>query len=166
MESAAHIGRGFNGMIGLPAGLARSVSQMRTGTVLLSVPLLDDVIQVGTEGAPATGTTGTIKVTKTPSTMVVRRTDGRPLQAQILHCHAGGSASRTHVFLTPVLSVRLQRVPQADASEPWLVLPGGRIRRHTDLFQLLETITAFGLAKQRRQHRHPAAHAAMTALVR
>lgn len=163
MESAAHIGLGFHGMIGLPAGLARSVSEMRIGTVRLSVPLIDDVIQVGTDGAPAAGT---IEVTKTPFTMVVRRTDGRPLQAQILHHHAGGSASRTHVFLIPVVALRLQRVPQADASEPWLVLPGARIRRQPDLFQLLETITAFGLAKQRKQHCRPAAHAAMSALTR
>ena len=163
MESAAHIGRWFHRTIGLPAGVARSVSEMRTGTVLLSVPLFDDVIQVGTDGAPATGT---IEVTKTPSTMVVRRTDGRPLQAQILHRHAGGSTARTHVFLKPVLSLRLQRVPQADTSEPWLVLPGVRIRRHPDLFQLLETITAFSLAKQQRQHCQTAAHAETEALVR
>jgi hypothetical protein len=149
MESVAEVGRGFHRMIGLPARVARSVSEMRTGSVLLSVPLVDDVIQVGTGDAPATGT---IEVAKTPSTMVVRRTDGRRLQAKILHRHAGGSASGTHVFLEPVRSLRLQCMAQADASELWLVLPGVQIGRRPDLFQLLETITAFGLAKQRRQH--------------
>lgn len=147
MESAAEVGREFHCMIGLPARVARSVSAMRTGTVLLSVPLLDDVIQVGTADSLATGT---IEVVKTPSAMVVRRTDGRPLQAQILHQHVGGSASRTPVFLEPVRSLRLLCVPQSAASELWLAVPGGQIRRRPDLFQLIETISAFGLAKQRR----------------
>ena len=146
MESTAEAGRGFQWMIGLPAQVANSVSELRTGTVLLSVPLLDDVIQVGAVGPLATGT---IEVAKTPSAMVVRRTDGRGLQAQIVHQHVGGFASRRPVFSEPVRSLRLQRVPQADASELWLALPGVRIRRHPDLVQLVETITAFGLAKQR-----------------
>ena len=149
MESAAEVGRGFHSMIGLPARLAGSVSEMRTGTVLLRVPLLDDVIQVGTGGAAATGT---IEVVKTPSTMVVRRTEGKRLQARILHENVDGCASRAPVFLEPVHSLRLQCVRRADAAELWLVLPGGQIRRRSDLFQLLETITAFGLAKQRRHH--------------
>ncbi|VBA45415.1 hypothetical protein [Mycobacterium attenuatum] len=154
MGYTADVGHGSHVLIGVPARVARSLSEMRTGTVLLSVPLLDDVIQVGTAGAPATGI---IDVTKTPSTMVVRRTDGRRLQARILQQHAGGFASRTPVFLEPVRSLRLQCVPRADAPELWLVLPGVQIRRRPDLFQLLETITAFGLAKQRRQHCLPAA---------
>lgn len=154
MESAADVGRGFHSVIGVPARVARSVSDMRTGTVLLSVPLLDDVIQVGTADAPATGI---IEVTKTPSTMAVRRTDGTPLQAQILHHHVDGSASRASVFFEPVRSLRLQLVRQADATEQWLVLPGARICRGPDFFQLIETITAFGLAKQRNQHCLPAA---------
>lgn len=154
MESTAEVGPGLHRMIGLPARVASSVSEMSNGTVLLSVPLLDDVIQVGTDGSAATGTIG---VTKTPSAWVVRRTDGRRLQAQILQQHAGGSASRTPVFLEPVRSLRLQCVPRADGPELWFVLPDVRIRRWPDLFQLLETITAFGLAKQRRQHCLPTA---------
>ena len=141
-------------MIGLPASVGSSVSEMRTGIVLLSVPLVDDVIQVGSVGTLATGT---IEVSKTPSAMVVRRTDGRPLQAQILHQRADGSVSRMPVFREPVRSLRLRCVPHAGASERWIVLPGIRIRRHTDLFQLIETIAAFGLAKQRRSHCLPAA---------
>ena len=149
VQSTADVGRGFHRMISLPARVARSVSEMSTGTVLLSVPLLDDVVQVGTDGSLATGT---LEVAKTPSAMVVRRTDGRRLQAQILRQYAGGSTSRTPVFLEPVRSLRLQCVPRADAPELWLVLPGVQIRQRPDLFQLIETITAFGLAKQRRQH--------------
>lgn len=156
MASTAEFGRGFHRMIALPARLAGSISEMSTGTVLLSVPLLDDVIQVGADGPLATGT---LEVAKTPSTMVVRRTDGRRLQAQILQQHAGGSSSRTPVFLEPVWSLRLRRMPRAVAPELWLVLPAVHIRRQPDLFQLLETITAFGLAKQRRLHCRPVAAA-------
>lgn len=166
MESAADAGwnpavppavtsrNGLSRMIGLPARVGSSVSEMRTGIVLLRVPLLDDVIQVGTVG---TLPTGTIEVAKTPSAMVVRRTDGRPLQAQILHQRRDGSAIRTPVFREPVRALRLRCVPHADASGLWIVLPSERIRRHPDLFQLVETITAFGLAKQRRNHGLPAA---------
>jgi hypothetical protein len=139
-------------MIGLPASVGSSVSEMRTGIVLLSVPLVDDVIQVGSVGTLATGT---IEVSKTPSAMVVRRTDGRPLQAQILHQRADGSVSRMPVFREPVRSLRLRCVLHADASGMWMVLPGRRICRYPDLCQLVETITAFGLAKQRRTHSLP-----------
>lgn len=149
MEYTADVGHGSHVLIGVPARVARSLSEMRTGTVLLSVPLVDDVIQVGTAGPSATGT---IEVTKTPSTMVVRRTDGRPLQAQILRQRVGGCSWRAPVFLGPVRSLRLLCVARADASEHWLVLPGARICRRPDLFQLIETIMAFSLAKQRRQH--------------
>ncbi len=127
---------------------------MPTGVILLSVPLLDDVIQVGAGGALATGT---IEVAKTPSAMVVRRADGRPLQAHILRQCGEGSASRTPVFREPVRFLRLRCVPYAEAPARWVVLPGVRIRWQPDLFQLIETITAFGLAKQRRTHCLPAA---------
>jgi hypothetical protein len=135
-------------MIGLPARVGSAVCEMRTGIVLLSVPLLDDVIQVGTVGTLATGT---IEVAKTPSAMVVRRTDGRPLQAQILHERGDGTALRTPVFREPVRSLRLLCVPHADDSELWMVLPGGRIHRHPDLCQLIETIASFALSKQTAQ---------------
>ena len=147
MQYSADVDRGFHEMVGVPARVARSVSEMRTGTVLLSVPLVDDVIQVGTDGSLPTGT---IEVTKTPSAMLVRRTDGRLLQARILHQHVRGFPSSTPVFLEPVRCLRMKRKPQFVAPEMWFVVPGVQIRRHPDLFQLIETITAFGLAKQRR----------------
>jgi hypothetical protein len=157
-DAATSFPNWFDGMVGLPVRLGSSVSEMRSGIALLSVPLLDDVIQVGTVGTPATGT---IEVAKTRSTMVVRRSDGRPLQAQILHQYEDGCALRMPVFREPVRSLRLQWVPHAGASGLWIVLPGRRIRRYRDLCQLIETITAFGLAKQRRTHSLPASPASI-----
>lgn len=139
----------MNRMIELPAPVGASVSAMRTGIVLLSVPLLDDVIQVGTAG---TLPIGTIEVAKTPVAMIVRRPDGRPLQAQIVHQREDGSSARMDVFREPVRSLLLRCVPRADASELWIVSPREHVRRYPDLCQLIETITAFGLAKQRRSH--------------
>ena len=143
---------GSTRMIRLPARVGSSVSEMRSGVVLLSVPLVDDVIQVGTAGTPATGT---IEVAKTSSTMVVRRSDGSPLQAQILHHCEDGPALRMPVFREPVGSLRLRWVSRPEASGLWIVLPGRRIRRYRDLCQLVETITAFSLAKQRRTQSLP-----------
>ena len=69
-------------MIALDARAANAVADLHPGIVRLSVPLKDDVIQVGTADRQ---TTATLELTKTPSAMVVRRTDGRALQAEILH---------------------------------------------------------------------------------
>ena len=107
--------------IGLPARMGISVSEMRSGIVLLSVPLVDDVIQVGAAGTLATGT---IEVAKSTSAMVVGRTDGRLLQAQILHQCEDGTALRTSVFCDPVRTLRLWCVAYADAGGRWIVLPG------------------------------------------
>ncbi len=150
---------GFHRPIGLPSRVGISVSEMRSGIVLLSVPLLDDVVQVGAAGTLATGT---IEVAKSPSAMVIRRTDGRLLQAQILHQCEDGPTLRMSVFCDPVRTLRLLCVPHADAVGRWIVSPGSRIRRHPDLFQLVETITAFGLAKQRRTDWLPVAAATPT----
>ena len=156
---AASFPNGIHRPIGLPARVGISVSEMRSGIVLLSVPLLDDVIQVGAAGTLATGT---IEVAKSPSAMVIRRTDGRLLQAQILHQCEDGPALRMSVFCDPVRTLRLRCVPHTDAGGRWIVLPGSRIRRPPDLFQLVETITAFGLAKQCSTDCLPAAAATPT----
>lgn len=93
---------GFNQPVGMPPHVGRAVCEMRVGSIRLSVPLLDDVIQIGVAG---TLTTGTIEVAKTPSTIAVRRTDGRPLQAEIFHKTEGEPARRRTVFHTPVDSL-------------------------------------------------------------
>lgn len=62
------------------------VDEIHDGIVLLSVPVVDDVIQVGAGGALLIRT---IEVVKSPTAMVVRRTDGVALQAEILHQRDG-----------------------------------------------------------------------------
>lgn len=85
------------------------LDEICSGTVYLSVPLLNDIIQVGAGGKLATGT---IQVSKTPITVTVRRTDGKPIQAEILHEHQGrtGPAVRAKVFEEPVNCLSLQRI--------------------------------------------------------
>lgn len=122
---------------------------MPTGSVRLTVPLLDDVIQIGVAGNL---TTGTIEVAKAASTIAVRRTDGKPLQVQISLAGEGGAAIRRTVFRTPVESLKLLRVPVFYGSGPWVVTRGGWIRRRPEIIQLVETIIAFGSAKQRRDY--------------
>jgi hypothetical protein len=118
---------------------------MRTGRIRLTVPLLDDVIQIGVAG---TLTTGTIEVDKTPSTIAVRRTDGKPLRAEIFHTGDGQAALARAVFQTPVDTLKLLRVPFFYGSGLWIITRGGRIRRRGELIQLVQTIVAFGAAKQ------------------
>jgi hypothetical protein len=136
----------------LPDGIAREIEQLHCGTVILTVPLLDGVIQVGAADAlPA----ATIEVRRYPSAVVVRRTDGEPLQAQIIRSDDDGMAVRAHVFTEPVPELAIRRITQRPGNQLWLVASGDRVRRSADLVQLIKTIVAFGVAKQRRIA-HPA----------
>jgi len=138
---------------------AADLDEIYSGTVYLSVPLLNDIIQVGAGGHLATGT---IQVSKTPTTVTVRRTDGRPMQAQILHEHRGysGPTVRTTVFPEPVNCLRLQQIGSCDGSRLWRASEAVHVDRHQDLQQFVITIATFGLAKQRKisgqeKHRRP-----------
>ncbi len=141
--------------IGVPGDVGEALDALYTGAVLLSVPLVDDVIQIGTAG---TLTTGTIEVTKTPSAIRIRRTDGLPLQAAIVHHRDGRDAAGRLVFAEPVHSLRLRHLAGADGRRRWAVRPGARVERIADLVQLIRTVAAFGRAKQRdgRNHRDAA----------
>jgi len=144
---------------GSPLLAAADLNEICSGTVYLSVPLLNDIIQVG---AGRMLTTGTIQVSKTPTTVTVRRTDGRAIQAQILHDHPGytGPTVRTKVFDEPVNCLRLQRITSCDGSKRWLATEAVHVDRHQDLERFVKTIATFGLAKQRNMsgrvaHRRP-----------
>jgi hypothetical protein len=135
------------------------LDEIYSGTVYLSVPLLNDIIQVGAGGKLATGT---IQVSKTPTTVTVRRTDSRPIQAQILHEHPGytGPTVRTTVFEEPVNCLRLQRISAWHGPRLWLATEAVHAGRHQDFPQFVRTIATFGLAKQRtmsghEKHRRP-----------
>jgi hypothetical protein len=125
---------------------------MSSGTIYLSVPLLDDVIQVGIGGNVATAT---IQVSKTPTTVTVRRTDGAPMQAQILHEHRGyaGPTMRTNVFRTPVDYLTLEQRVSQNGPSLWFPAETEHVNRGQDLSRFVATIATFGLAKQRQASR-------------
>lgn len=130
-------------MLCLPSSLAETLAEIRPGTLSLRVPLDGAAIQVGAEGAPQTAT---IVVIRTPSALLVRRTDGEPLQAQIVRHRPDCLPSRSVVFAEPVdrLTVR------ADGARRWWVPDCGHVCGREDLIQLLATIATFSVAKQRR----------------
>lgn len=135
----------------LPPHVAEAVSELRHGTIRLRVPLDDDVIQVGAAGAPTR--IGSIVVTKTPSALLVRRSDGKPLQARIVRDHDGCHPHRIAVFCDPVDRLTVRGAVRPDGGRMWWVPDGERICRcQDDLIALLGTIATFSAAKQRRQY--------------
>ena len=110
------------------------LDEMRCGTVRLTVPLIDDVIQIGLGGR---FDTGTIEVVRRPNAVTVVRADGRPIQARI---NEDGSAG--HIVLRePIGKLTIARV-----GGQWFV-PVGQTQ---DVAQLVAVIANFALAKQRR----------------
>ncbi len=104
------------------------------------------MIQVGTaQSLPA----ATIAVSKTPSMVEVRRTDGSPLRAQILNLRADGPATRADVFAAPVDVLRIRRIRPSNGPRRWLV-DTTSARQDSDLLQLVETIVSFAIRKQNR----------------
>lgn len=136
---------GLNQPVGLPPHIGNAACTMPTGSIRLTVPLVDDIIQIGVSGKLATTT---IEVAKTPATITVRRADGKPLQVQICDAGGGEPTDRRNVFQTPIDSLRLLRVPAFRGAGLWIVTRGGRIRSRAEIIQLVRTIIAFGSAKQ------------------
>jgi hypothetical protein len=126
------------------------LDQIDSGTIHLSVPLVDDVIQVGLGGKYLTGT---IRVSKSATVVTVRRVDGQPIQVRILRDQPECPEPVTPpaVFREPVDCLTLER-SGADGRGLWRPRCDGRVRRHRDLQQFVNTIATFGLAKQRRHH--------------
>ncbi|MHA3024690.1 hypothetical protein ACXPWS_30975 [Mycobacterium sp. BMJ-28] len=112
------------------------LDEIRSGAFSLTVPLVDDVIQIGLGGRYRTGT---IEVCKSPSALLVSRTDGHPLQAQILRDDA-----RVTVLRAPVPELRLRRV----RTGLWRTAGAVPVGQVADLERLIRTIANFGLAKQ------------------
>lgn len=111
------------------------LDEIRDGALRLTVPLVEDVIQIGLGGRYDVGG---IDVLKWPAGLLVRRTDGRPLQARIIRDEP------VTVLRAPVPHLALSRV----APGWWLApdaVPAGRAQ---DLAQLVRTIATFGRAKQ------------------
>ncbi|WP_328360193.1 hypothetical protein OG976_07850 [Mycobacterium sp. NBC_00419] len=109
----------------------------------MTVPTVDDVIQVGISG---TTDTATILVTRTPTTLEVRRTDGAPLRAQILYDEP---PIRRDVFGEPIRRLVVSRTG-GDGWGHWRcdVL---QTRGHRDeVNQFVRTVASFAAAKQLR----------------
>lgn len=116
---------------------------MAYGTVELSVPLVDGVIQIGAGGDLEMGR---IRVCKSRDRVLVEAVDGRPMQVELV---TDGSA-KSAVFRRPVPVLRLQRICDVNGRAVWW--PSGRrnVTRMRRLKQFADTIGTFGAAKQRR----------------
>ena len=141
----------------MPTDVSAEIDELRAGTLTLRVPLRDDAIQVGTAD---TLPRATIEVRTGPCTVSVRRTDGTPLQAQIVHRHADGAETLRTVFTEPVARLRLQRLRRLNGSPVWMVVGGVTAHSAADLAQLVQTVVCFASAKQRRDESGPAARPA------
>ncbi len=134
---------------GFDVGCA-GLDEMFYGSVYLSVPLLDDTIQVGVGGDLATAT---IVVTRSSAALSVRRADGTPMQVQIHHEQQGcpGATVRRDVFRRPVHSLHLRRVAGGDGNGRWLVVGMRDEPRRSELAQFIATVARFALTKQREE---------------
>lgn len=134
----------INGMRTCLSSLAAAdLDQLRRGTTCLSVPLVDDVVQVGIGGDfPTT----TLAVRVTASSVRVRRLDGRRLQVHIVEDWAGPTAPgvATAVFAQPVDVVVLER-----CAGRWTPGAGAEIAGRVNLQRFIGTLARFALAKQR-----------------
>lgn len=141
----------------MPTDVSAEIDELRAGTLTLRVPLRDDVIQVGTaDTLPHT----TIEVCSSPSAVSVRRRDGQPLQAQIVHRRSDGTEGLRTVFTEPVGRLCLRRLRNLNGPRLWVVTEGADARNSADLAQLVQTIVCFASAKQRCNAPAPAARPA------
>ena len=120
------------------------LDEMTCGTVELSVPLRDGVIQIGA-GGPVD--VGRIRVSRQRRTITVIRVDGRPLQVEFV----ADTLSSTRVFDEPVPALTLQRLDSR-----WVVA-GKSVVKHrlSDVKRFVDVVATFAVAKQgRAQHAH------------
>jgi hypothetical protein len=125
------------------ADLDRLLDQLGQGTICLTVPLVDDVVQVGIGGDFETTT---IAASVTGSSVRVRRLGGRRLQVHIVEdwCDVTAPGVATPVLDEPADAVVLER-----CGGRWVVGAGLRVVRIADLDRFIGTLTRFALAKQR-----------------
>lgn len=125
----------------LAADLAGLLDQLRLGTTGLTVPLVDDVVQVGIGGDFETAT---LVVTVTSESIRARRADGGRLQVHIVEDWADVTAPGVAfpVFDEPVKELVLER-----RGGRWAFGPGMCARR-SELDRFVGTLTRFALAKQ------------------
>jgi hypothetical protein len=124
------------------AGLDQLLDQLRPGTIRLTVPVVDDVVQVGIGGDFETTT---VAMTATSRSLRARRVDGRRLQVHIVEGWTDASAPGVAipVFDEPVDELVLER-----CDGRWGAGAGLRAVRLADLDRFVGTLTRFALAKQ------------------
>ena len=119
------------------------LDEMAFGTIELSVPVLDGIIQIGAGGE---ADVGRIRVTKESSTITVVRVDGEPIQVDIV----ADAQSSTRVFAVPVPALRLVR-----SDSLWLVANSLGDERLSDVKRFADVVGTFAVGKQGRvQHSH------------
>ena len=125
----------------LPSRVADRLDRFSCGVITLRVPVREGVIQVGTALRLPTAT---LEVHIRPAAVVVRRTDGAPLQAHVVTLRPDGADVGAAVFADPVDSLTLERDRR---SGRWTVVAAGA-SRPAGLLQFVETVVAFTAAKQ------------------
>lgn len=138
----------FHGLAGpssiaVPVRVGEAIDGMLSGRVRLRAPVHRGVIQVGAQVARPTFTM--VVVTRTPSTMTIRRADDVPLQAEIIRRGPWIPETRTAVFLEPVDQLTIRRTGIGE----WAIADAQRVRCSEDLAQLIATVVSFATAKQR-----------------
>lgn len=140
-----------------PEFLSDLLDDLSHGTIELSVPLRDDVIQVGARDVPITGT---VRVCKKRRTVTVRRTDGKPLQVDFIRQPATsadgldqGAITDTLVFRPALTTLLLQRRRDAAGRPSWQTAGMCGVADVRLIKQFVDTVATFGLAKQRPSRR-------------
>ncbi len=121
------------------------------GTITLSVPLKDDVIQMGVRNSPDRGT---LRVHKGLRTATVERTDGVRLQAEIVLASEMPAGSPEQdpptlaaVFHQPVQNLRLRRLRHKGILGWEIAATLAELCDPAHVAQFINVIGAFGAAK-------------------
>jgi hypothetical protein len=123
------------------------LDRMRCGTIELSVPLRDDVIQVAARGDGDTEI-GRIRVDTGPRTVTVIRVDGKPIQVDITFA-APECTTTTRVFGAPVRELRFRRTRDSEGRPRWCAEGQDERSAHQQgIKQFADTIATFAVRKQ------------------
>ena len=121
------------------------LDRMRRGTIELSVPLRDDVIQVAARGDDDTAI-GRIRVVKGREAVTVVRVDGKPIQVDITVA-APACTTTTRVFGEPVRELRFRRTHDPEGRPRWCA-DGLPFAYQQGVTQFVDTIATFAVRKQ------------------
>jgi hypothetical protein len=117
------------------------------GTIELSVPLRDDVIQVAARGDGDTAI-GRIRVARGRETVSVIRVDGKPIQVDIA-VDVPTCTTRMRVFSEPVRELRFSRTFDSAGQPRWCVDgPDVLFVDQRLVKQFADTIATFALRKK------------------